>query len=96
MGVIKKNPKLVMTLLARDEGDIIRRNIEFHLSHGVDFIIATDNASSDNTRDILTEYKNKGKLYLIDEFSSVGDFAFQKKCEGFYKKMKENKKQFCM
>jgi ABC-type polysaccharide/polyol phosphate transport system ATPase subunit len=31
-------------------------------------------------------------IYLLDEFSSVGDFAFQKKCEGFYKKMKENKK----
>jgi ABC-type polysaccharide/polyol phosphate transport system ATPase subunit len=31
-------------------------------------------------------------IYLLDEFSSVGDFVFQKKCEGFYKKMKENKK----
>ena len=68
MGAIyKKKPKLVMTLLARNEGDIIRKNIEFHLSHGVDFIIATDNASTDNTRDILAEYENKGKLHLIDE-----------------------------
>jgi len=63
----KKKPKLIMTLLARDEGDIIRHNIEFHLKNGVDFIIATDNASTDNTRDILIEYKNKKKLYLIDE-----------------------------
>ncbi len=31
-------------------------------------------------------------IYLLDEFSSVGDFAFKKKCELFYKKMKENKK----
>ena len=31
-------------------------------------------------------------IYLLDEFSSVGDFAFQKKCERFYKKMKEDKK----
>jgi hypothetical protein len=32
-----------MTLLIRDEEDIIDKNISFHLKHGVDFIIATDN-----------------------------------------------------
>jgi len=63
----RKIPKLIMTLLARDEEDIIRENIEFHLKNGVDFIIATDNASIDNTRDILAEYQKKGKLHLIDE-----------------------------
>lgn len=31
-------------------------------------------------------------IYLLDEFSSVGDFAFQKKCEKFYKEMKKDKK----
>jgi hypothetical protein len=69
--IIKKaflsKPKLIMTILARDEGDIIRNNIEFHLSHGVDFIIATDNASIDKTRDIFLKYQQKGKLFLIDE-----------------------------
>ncbi len=62
-----KDPKLIMTILARDEGDIIEKNIEFHLNHGVDFIIATDNASSDNTRNVFVKYQNQGKLYLIDE-----------------------------
>ena len=56
-----------MTLLVRDEGDIIRENIEFHLKHGVDYIIATDNASIDNSREILAEYQAMGKLHLIDE-----------------------------
>ncbi|MFA6160260.1 MAG: glycosyltransferase family 2 protein [Parcubacteria group bacterium] len=65
--LFKREPKLIMTLLARDEDDIIRQNIEFHLSRGVDFIIATDNASSDNTREIFKEYQAKGKLFLIDE-----------------------------
>ena len=64
---LKKKPKLVMTLLARDEEDIIRQNVEFHLKNGIDFIIATDNASIDNTRDILVEYQKMGKLHLIDE-----------------------------
>lgn len=59
--------KLIMTLLVRDEGDIIRDNIEFHLKHGVDYIIATDNASVDNSREILAEYQAMGKLHLIDE-----------------------------
>ena len=34
--------KIVMTLLVRDEQDIIRENIEFHLSMGVNFFIAAD------------------------------------------------------
>jgi hypothetical protein len=59
--------KLIMTLLVRDEADIVRHNIEFHLRKGVDFIIATDNGSIDGTRDILREYEEKGVLHLIDE-----------------------------
>jgi len=66
---IKKqlNQKLVMTLLARNEEDIIEECIKFHLSHGVDFIIATDNGSIDNTRNIFLKYQKQGVLHLIDE-----------------------------
>lgn len=68
MGSIHNNSKkLVMTLLVRDEADIIRHNIEFHLNHGVDYIIATDNGSIDGTIEILEEYKQKGNLHLILE-----------------------------
>jgi len=63
----REKNKLVMTLLVRDEKDIIQKNIEFHLSKGVDFIIATDNGSIDGTRDILLEYQKRGVLELIDE-----------------------------
>ena len=59
--------RLVMTLLVRNEEDIVRHTIDFHLSRGVDFIIATDNGSTDSTRDILKEYEAKGLLHLIDE-----------------------------
>ncbi|MCP4458337.1 MAG: glycosyltransferase family 92 protein, partial [Cytophagales bacterium] len=60
--------KLVMTLLVRDEEDIIRDNIEFHLAQGVDFIIATDNLSKDSTTDILKEYEKQGVLkYLFEK-----------------------------
>ncbi|MBZ0114908.1 MAG: glycosyltransferase family 2 protein [Thermoanaerobaculia bacterium] len=58
---------LVMTLLVRDEIDIVRDNIEFHLNRGVDLIVATDNGSIDGTRDILVEYEDLGVLHLWDE-----------------------------
>lgn len=59
--------KIVMTILARDEQDIIKENIEFHKSQGVDFFIVTDNRSSDDTSNILTEYAKRGVLKYIWE-----------------------------
>lgn len=59
--------KLIMTLLVKNEVDIVRKNIEFHLRQGVDFIIATDNVSDDGTYGILKEFEQKGVLYLIQE-----------------------------
>ena len=42
--------KLVMTLLVRDEEDIVRENLDFHLAQGVDEVIVTDNGSEDAHR----------------------------------------------
>jgi len=60
--------KIVMTLLVRNEDDIIRENIEYHLSQGVSFFVVTDNLSVDGTSDILKEYEAKGVLrYMFEE-----------------------------
>ena len=59
--------KLVMTLLARDEIDIVGANIEYHLAHGVDQVVAIDNGSVDGTRDLLADYARQGQLIVIDE-----------------------------
>lgn len=59
--------RVVMTLLARDEADIVDAQIAFHLHAGVDFVIATDNGSSDGTTEILERYERYGCLRLIRE-----------------------------
>lgn len=61
--------KIVMTLLVRDEEDILQQNIDYHLSQGVDFFIATDNLSVDSTTRILKDYESRGKLHYILEAS---------------------------
>ena len=59
--------KLVVTVLARDEADVIDAQISFHLNAGADFVIATDNNSRDGTTEILEGYVREGVLHLIHE-----------------------------
>jgi hypothetical protein len=59
--------RIVLTVLARDEADVIDAQIAFHLNAGVDFVIATDNKSRDATAEILEAYARDGTLHLIRE-----------------------------
>jgi len=59
--------KLVMTLLVRDEADIVDAQIGFHLAAGVDFVVATDHESRDGTTDVLERYASDGVLHLLRE-----------------------------
>ena len=56
-----------MTLLVRNESDIIRENLDFHLSQGVDHVFVTDNRSEDDTYEILTEYQQRNQVTLLYE-----------------------------
>ena len=58
---------LVMTLLARDEADVIDSWLSFHLNAGADFVVATDNRSQDGTTDVLERYAGEGHVHLIRE-----------------------------
>jgi hypothetical protein len=58
---------LVMTLLVRDEEDVIEANLAHHFAQGVDFVIATDNGSVDGTVAILEAEERAGRLRLIHE-----------------------------
>ncbi|MDE4276428.1 glycosyltransferase family 2 protein [Phaeobacter gallaeciensis] len=46
-------PKITMTLLVRNEADILEENIRFHHAMGVDSFIVMDNLSTDDTPDLL-------------------------------------------
>jgi hypothetical protein len=59
--------KVAMTLLVRNEADIVDAQLAFHLNAGVDVVIVTDHGSSDGTREILESYAQLGVLHLIDE-----------------------------
>jgi hypothetical protein len=61
--------KLVMTLRARDEGDVLESQLAFHRAAGVDFFVAIDHRSSDKTSEILEQRAQAGDLHLIREES---------------------------
>lgn len=56
--------KLVMTLMVRDEADIVEAMVDHHLAQGVDLLIVTDNGSIDGTTDILQRYADAGVIDL--------------------------------
>jgi len=56
-----------MTLLVRDEEDIVEDHLVYHLNQGVDFVLATDNNSVDGTRDVLDRFQRQGYVEVIDE-----------------------------
>jgi Glycosyl transferase family 2 len=58
--------KLVLTLVVRDEADVIESQLEYHLNAGVDFVLATDHSSSDGTTEILRRYEREGVLRLFE------------------------------
>ena len=59
--------KVVMTLLVRDEVDIVESWLAFHLNAGTDFVLATDNRSQDGTTEVLERYESAGLVHLIRE-----------------------------
>ena len=55
-----KKDYLSIAVIAKNEGKYIKEFIEFHLLSGVERVYFFDNASTDNTREILTPYIDSG------------------------------------
>ena len=47
------SPKLMMTLLVKNEEGMLEENLRFHKAMGVDGFIVTDKNSSDRTQEII-------------------------------------------
>ncbi len=57
--------KLAMTLVVRNEAEIIEANLYYHLAQGVDFVLVTDHGSNDGTSEILARYERDGVAQVI-------------------------------
>ena len=65
--------KLAMSILVRDEADIIEDNIRYHAKQGISQFVVTDNGSSDGTREILDKLSEKFPITILDELSHTID-----------------------
>ncbi len=64
--MLKNGPFIIATLLVKNEEDIIEHTLTHHINQeNIDFIIATNNNSKDNTKNILKKFKEV--KVIIDE-----------------------------
>lgn len=61
------SPLLIMTLLVKNEEDMLEKNLLFHKAMGVDYFIITDNNSTDSTPQIIRKYQEKGWIKEVIE-----------------------------
>lgn len=59
-----------MTLVVRNEQDILGANLEYHLNQGVEHVIVTDHASTDATAEILDGYARVGVVTVLRDEES--------------------------
>jgi hypothetical protein len=67
--------RLVMTLVVRDEEEVLERNLDYHFAQGVDFALVTDHDSSDGTPEILERYAREGRVRVFTERGAGHDQA---------------------
>ena len=60
-------PRLAMSLIVRNELELISANIDFHAAQGVDYFVVMDNRSTDGTREKVEELKGIYDIDLVDQ-----------------------------
>jgi hypothetical protein len=66
------NPKIGMTLLVKNEKELIEANLRWHINSGIDFICVTDNGSTDGTFEIIQNIAKEGYPVHVDHYT--GEF----------------------
>ena len=66
------DPRLIMTLLVKNEEELLERNLLFHKAMGVDAFIVTDNNSTDGTCGIIEKYRRKGWVVDVIREAATG------------------------
>jgi glycosyltransferase involved in cell wall biosynthesis len=69
---ITPRPRLAMTLVTRNEADILEQFFQFNKAMGVDFFIVTDNGSTDQTPEIIRKYEQAG--WIAKTFTDEGPY----------------------
>lgn len=82
--------QLVMTILCRNEVDIIEANIKTHASLGVDGFVVMDNGSTDGTREALEALSQQYPIHVIDQPSQTYQQSKWMKQLAFYAREKMN------
>lgn len=77
---------LTMTILVKNEADIIEHNIRTHASLGVDSFVVMDNNSNDGTREILDELSKEFDITIIDEKGTYNQARWMTKLTHIAKK----------
>jgi len=78
---------LVMTILVKNEADIIEANIRTHAKLGVDAFVIMDNGSTDGTREILSKLEKEFEITIIDESGYYQQKKFMTKLAFLAKKI---------
>jgi hypothetical protein len=66
---------LALTLVVRDEEDVLPANLDYHLAQGVDVVLVIDHGSSDRTPEILNEYERAGRVRAFRDEDRAHDQA---------------------
>ena len=64
--------KIVSILAANDDPDVVRAHLAFHLSAGVDLVIAAVGSAVEETREVLDSYVRTEQLELVPAESEAG------------------------
>lgn len=67
------SPIVAMTLLTKNEGDILEKFLMFNKNSGVDFFVVTNNGSTDNTAAIIEKYQKLGWIKQVFDYNGTFD-----------------------